>query len=126
VLDVAKVQGRDITRATALRSPVSYWLVNVTFDGAGSKQFATMTTSMYDHYGSSYGSSGNPRDQVAIVLDGVVIISPEIDRPITGGTASITSIPTQSAARQLAADLQTGALPVDFHITVISTTATPS
>ena len=73
-------------------------------------------------------AGGNPTsvcDQLAIVLDGVVISSPSINGPITDGKGQITGNFTHSSAREVVADLQSGALPASFRISAI-TTVTPA
>ena len=55
------------------------------------------------------------------MLDGNVITAPETAGPIPGGIAQITADYTRVQAEELAADLQSGALPVDFRVSAIST-----
>jgi len=119
VLDVAKVEGVDVHSAAAGlpntgTSVSSEWQVNLTFDSTGTKGFANLTTQMY----GQYGNNGNPtsvRDQVAIVLDGVVISAPQVNQgPITGGNVQITGNFTQKSATDLANVLKFGALPLKF------------
>jgi preprotein translocase subunit SecD len=130
LLDAAKVEGTDITGASAglpntSNSVGTQWQVNLTFDGAGTKKFADLTTQM----NGQYGNNGNPtsvRDQFAIVLDGVVISSPNVDQgPITGGNAQITGNFTQQSATDLANVLKYGALPLKF-VTQAVNTVSPS
>ncbi len=126
LLDVAKVQGTDITGASAgLVNTSTQWQVNLTFNGTGTREFAALTTQM----NSQYGNNGNPtsvRDQFAIVLDGVVISSPNVDQgPITGGNAQITGNFTQQSATDLANVLKYGALPLKF-VTQAVNTVSPS
>ncbi|MGE5286910.1 MAG: protein translocase subunit SecD [Micromonosporaceae bacterium] len=127
VLDVAKVEGANVKGASA-GLPTSgnaigtQWQVNLTFDSVGAKAFGDLTTKMYNQYGG--GGSGNPssvRDQLAIVLDGVVISSPNIDQgPITGGNAQITGNFTQKTATDLANVLKFGALPLKFNTQAVN------
>jgi hypothetical protein len=128
-LDVAKVLGENVTNATAELSTTSNeWQVLLTLDRAGTTAFGALTTSLYDTYYSG-AQSGNRDDlvldQVAIVLDGNVLSAPEIDSPIPGGTVQITGAFTQNRAEELAANVQSGALPADFRVSAIST-STPS
>ena len=124
-LDVAKVLGENVTNATAELSTASnQWQVIVTFDNAGASEFGTLTTSVYDkYYAGSQGGKQNDvvLDEIATVLDGNVVSAPEIESPIPGGTAQITGAFTRAQAEELAADLQSGALPVNFRVSAIST-----
>src|SRR6266516_2307831 len=115
VLDVAKVEGVDVTSAASGlpntgNSISTEWQVNLSFNGRATKGFADLTTQMY----TRYGNNGNPtsvRDQVAIVLDGVVISAPQVNQgPITGGNVQITGNVTQKSATTLATDQLTGGL----------------
>ncbi|WP_228373230.1 protein translocase subunit SecD [Demequina silvatica] len=58
----------------------------------------------------------SPRDQFAMVLDGVVISAPAVSQTITGGEASITGSFTQESAEQLANQLKFGALPMTLEV----------
>lgn len=53
------------------------WGVSLNFDNTGSKQFADLTTA-------------HVHEQLAIMLDGRVISAPNLNEPITGGSAQIT------------------------------------
>ncbi len=130
LLDVAKVEGTAIRDASAGlpntgNSVGTQWQVNLTFDSAGTREFGALTTQM----NSQYGNNGNPtsvRDQFAIVLDGVVISSPNVDQgPITGGNAQITGNFTQRSSTDLANVLKYGALPLKF-VTQAVNTVSPS
>jgi preprotein translocase subunit SecD len=59
------------------------------------------------------------------VLDGNVIATPQTAGPIPGGVIQITGDYTRVQAEELAADVQSGALPADFRVSAIST-FTPS
>ena len=50
-LDVAKVQGTQVTAATASLSTTSnQWQVNLTLNGAGTAAFSTLTSNLYNKY----------------------------------------------------------------------------
>jgi preprotein translocase subunit SecD len=118
LLDVAKVKGEDVNGASAgLNSQNNQWQVNLTFNGAGTSAFGTLTTNLYNTYYVNVSSNPNYQylDEVAIVLDGNVVSAPEIQGPITGGNAQITGNFTQAQANQLANILKYGSLPV--HLT---------
>jgi preprotein translocase subunit SecD len=113
VLDKAKVLGKEVTGAQAgvassQQSLSNKWQVNVSLNGAGAAAFATLTSDMFSKYGTA---GNNPLDDLAIVLDGVVISAPQIQGAIPGGQAQITYFP-QSEAQLLAQQLNYGALPV--------------
>jgi preprotein translocase subunit SecD len=115
-LDVAKVLGENVTNATAeLSTNNNQWQVILTFDNAGTSEFGTLTTNLYDSYYSG-AQTGNQNDvaldQVAIVLDGNVVSAPEINQPIPGGNAQITGNFTQAQATQLQNILKYGHLPL--------------
>jgi preprotein translocase subunit SecD len=115
-LDVAKVLGENVTNATAeLSTNNNQWQVILTFDNAGTSEFGTLTTNLYDSYYSG-AQTGNANDQVldqvAIVLDGNVVSAPEINQPIPGGNAQITGNFTQAQATQLQNILKYGHLPL--------------
>jgi preprotein translocase subunit SecD len=113
VLDTAKVVGSEIKSAGAsTQQGTVFWQVNLNFKPAGSNAFGTLTTKMFD----TYGKSGSPLDDLAVVLDGKVISFPAINQgPIVGGSAQITGNFNQSSATSLANVLSYGALPLSFH-----------
>lgn len=112
-LDATAVQGTSITAAGASGSPLGGWQVDVSLNSEGASQFAQLTTRLT-------GTGG----QVAIVLDGVVYSAPLIQSPITDGTLRIQfgGTTSQGAAQNLAAALQSGALPVALTVSDVSTT----
>ena len=77
--------------------------------------------------GRSGAQAGNQDDQwldtIAVVLDGNVITAPQTASPIPGGIAQIAGNFTRAQAEELTADLQSGALPVNFRVSAISTAA---
>ena len=129
LLDVAKVEGTAVTGAsaglpTSGNSVGTQWQVNLTFNSTGAQEFGNLTTQMYNSYGTSANSSETAyaRDQLAIVLDGVVISSPQINQgPITGGDAQISGNFTQKSATDLANVLKYGALPLKFTTQAVNT-----
>jgi preprotein translocase subunit SecD len=123
VLDKAKVAGTDVTGAqaglpnssTSLNS--SAWLVNLSLNGRGAKAFGTLTSEMYSKYGTGGQNVQHPvLDQLAVVLDGVVVSAPNIDLgAITGGQAQISGTFSEAQATQLANQLQYGSLPINLN-----------
>ncbi len=100
--------GSDIKGATAAldQQNASGWFVSLDFTGEGSKKFGTLTQSVVN--------LPSPQNQVAIVLDGVVVSAPRINEAILGGSAQITGSFTQVEAQDLANVLKYGSLPLAF------------
>jgi preprotein translocase subunit SecD len=118
VLDKAKVQGKQVTSATAgLSTTSNQWQVNLTMNGAGASAFSALTSHLYSTYYTA-AQSGDQNsaylDQVAIALDGNVVSAPEIQGAIPGGNAQITGSFTQQQATQLQDELKFGSLPLNF------------
>ncbi|GAA3103677.1 protein translocase subunit SecD [Streptosporangium carneum] len=108
VLDKAAVIGSSIASATAgVDQTTGEWLVQLSFKGQGPDQWSKVTTTAFN--------SQPPRNQVAMVLDGVVISAPVIQEPITGGRAQISGNFNQVTANELASQLKFGALPLKFE-----------
>jgi preprotein translocase subunit SecD len=118
VLAPAKVFGSDVTSAQAgvanqQQSLSGQWQVNLSLNGKGAAAFGALTEQMNSQYGNN-GAPTSPLDQLAVVLDGVVVSAPQIDQgAITGGNAQITYFP-QSQATQLAQELNYGELKVNL------------
>ena len=108
VLAAAQVVGRDIKGATAAldQQNASGWFVSLDFTGDGTKKFGTLTQSVVN--------LAAPQNQVAIVLDGVVVSAPRINEAILGGSAQITGSFSQLEAQDLANVLKYGSLPLAF------------
>ncbi|MEU0521065.1 protein translocase subunit SecD [Streptosporangium sp. NPDC006007] len=108
VLDKAAVIGSSIATANAgVDQTTGEWLVQLSFKGQGPDQWSKVTTTAFN--------SQPPRNQVAMVLDGVVISAPVIQEPITGGRAQISGNFTDASANELASQLKFGALPLKFE-----------
>ena len=113
------VAGKDISSASAaLSTQTGQWEVDLNFNSKGTSEFATTTTKLV--------SQPSPTNQFAIVLDGQVQSSPEVQSAITGGQATInggTPPFTSQQASSLANVLNYGALPLTFtqeDITTVS------
>jgi len=108
VLEKAAVTGTSIDSASAgVDQTTGEWLVQLSFKGQGPDQWSKVTTTAFN--------SQAPRNQVAMVLDGVIISAPVIQEPITGGRAQISGSFTQVTADELANQLKYGALPLKFE-----------
>lgn len=108
VLAPAQVIGSDIKGATAAidQQTASGWFVSLDFTGDGTKKFGSLTQSVVN--------LPAPQNQVAIVLDGVVVSAPRINEAILGGSAQITGSFSQLEAQDLANVLKYGSLPLAF------------
>jgi len=101
------VTGDAISRAAAVYDTGSQTSVargwQITFDltDEGSATFADVTTRLVGR-------------QLAIVVDQVVISAPTVESPITGGSGVITGSFTENRAKDLATQLNAGALPVNL------------
>ncbi|MEO7746664.1 MAG: protein translocase subunit SecD, partial [Actinomycetota bacterium] len=122
ILGPAEVIGTDIADATAgLRTNsqgniTNEWAINLSFDGAGTTKFRTVTARIT--------SLEPPRNRFAVVLDGQVITAPTSQAVITNGQAEISGSFTQESATALANQLKYGALPISFT-TQTETTISP-
>jgi preprotein translocase subunit SecD len=120
-LDVAKVQGTEISGALATLSTTNnQWEIELTLNGKGAAAFATLTSDLYNKYFTAADGNEDSSDYwlntFAIVLDGNVVSAPEIDSPIAGGDSQITGDFTQASATQLQNQLKYGSLPLNFKI----------
>lgn len=108
ILAPAEVLGRQISKASAGIDTQggNAWFVSLTFNGEGTSAFGALTTRVT--------SLVEPLNQVAIVLDGLVVSSPRITEAIPSGNAQITGSFTQLEAQDLANVLKYGALPLSF------------
>ncbi|MFI6788996.1 protein translocase subunit SecD [Nonomuraea sp. NPDC050383] len=114
VLDKAKVVGTDIdTASSGVRQGTTEWLVQLDFKSKGASAWATLTGQAV--------SAPEPRNKVAVVLDGVVITAPNIISAIPGGRAEITGGFDQKSATDLADQLKYGALPLKFERSSVDT-----
>jgi preprotein translocase subunit SecD len=108
ILAGAEVLGRQVSKAVAAVDTTTggNWFVSLTFDGEGTKAFGDQTARVV--------SLTAPQNQVAIVLDGLVVSAPRINEAIRGGSAQITGNFTQVEAQDLANVLKYGSLPLAF------------
>jgi preprotein translocase subunit SecD len=120
-LDVAKVQGTQISNATAELSTTSNeWEVLLSLKSAGASEYGTLTSDLYNKYYTAGDDNDETSDfwldTIGIVLDGNVVTAPEVVSPIPGGNSQITGDFTQAQATQLQNVLKYGALPLNFQI----------
>jgi preprotein translocase subunit SecD len=81
------------------------YAVTLDFNGTASKTFSEVTTSM-----------AGTNELFAIVLDGVVLSAPQVNTPITNGSAQISGDFSVKQAQSLANSLKYGALPLKFDV----------
>ena len=97
-----QLTGADVTDARAdINRQSPGYIVRLKFSTAGAKKFETLT-------GNLVG------ERLAIVLDEAVIIAPVVKSRITGGAAVIEGITDLQEARNVAALIKSGNLPVDL------------
>ena len=108
ILAPAEVLGTQVSSAEAGYDPSQglAWFVSLTFNGDGTKAFGALTNRVT--------SLQSPLNQVAIVLDGLVVSAPRINEAIPSGNAQITGSFSQVEAQDLANVLKYGALPLAF------------
>lgn len=108
ILASAEVLGRQVSKATASVDTTTggNWFVSLTFNGDGTTAFGNQTARVV--------SLPSPQNQVAIVLDGLVVSAPRIIQAIRGGSAQITGRFSQVEAQDLANVLKYGSLPLAF------------
>ncbi|WP_228379237.1 protein translocase subunit SecD [Demequina rhizosphaerae] len=114
ILGPVEMDGTDVDTATSgpeynsTGTLTGRYEVRLELTNDGGKKFADITGRIKD--------LESPRNQFAMVLDGVVISAPSVSTSITGGQASITGSFTQESAQQLANQLKFGALPLTLEV----------
>lgn len=87
------------------------WYVDLNFNSEGTKAFATFTSDLFSKYA---GSSTEPLNYFAVVLDGAPASVAYISSAITTGSGQIEGNFTEAQADQLVNVLNYGALPLAF------------
>ncbi|MEU0004979.1 protein translocase subunit SecD [Streptomyces sp. NPDC006314] len=115
LLGPAAVDGTEVKKAQAVfdTQGASGWQVQMTFTSKGAKKFADITGEL--------AQKQRPQNEFGIVLDGEVVSSPFVQRPITGGQAEISGSFQQEEAQNLANMLSYGALPLSFKEDTVTT-----
>lgn len=98
-LESAKLEFMGTGQGALANEPI----VTITFNDEGAALFEEITR-------------GNVGEQLAIFLDGSIVSSPVINEPIMGGTAVISGNFTPDEARDLAQNLNFGALPMPIEL----------
>lgn len=96
------ISGKDLSDARISFDNI-HPSIAISFNAKGAKDFAKATTT-------------NTGSQLAIVIDGKVISSPNINEPILSGKASISGSFSPEEMKNLVISLKSGALPAKFNI----------
>ncbi len=114
VLGPVEIEGTEIgsassgLRTTAQGVVTNEWVVQLEFTDSGTAAFSETTQRLVD--------LPSPRNQFAMVLDGLVISAPVVNDPITNGSAEISGSFTRESAATLANQLNFGSLPLSFEV----------
>ena len=108
----AGLTGSDVSNAKSTFASGQGYAVEMTLKSAGLTKFNKMAAASYD---AQNPGSNSPRDQVAIVLDGVVQSNPAFQSGSFNGPVQITGSFSQGQASDLATIINYGALPVVLH-----------
>ena len=104
------ITGANITSATASLSgsnqSIAEWVIDFVLDSEGTAAFATATREAVN--------AQPPQNQIAIAVDHKIISNPVVQSPITAGRGQITGNFTEETAKNLAAILNAGSLPVNL------------
>ncbi len=104
------ITGANITSATASLSgsnqSIAEWVIDFVLDSEGTAAFATATRVAVN--------AQPPMNQIAIAVDHKIISNPVVQSPITAGRGQITGNFTEETAKNLAAILNAGSLPVNL------------
>jgi protein-export membrane protein SecD len=104
------ITGANITNAQATlqgdSQSLAQWTVDFQLDSAGADAFATATTEAFNQQ--------PPQNQIAIAVDYQIISNPVVNSPITQGRGQITGGFSEQEAKDLAAILNAGSLPVNL------------
>ncbi len=109
------IEGEEVTGASSVQRDQSVeWVVAIDFNGKGGDTWADITGK------AACNPSGDPKRRIAIVLDGEIISSPEVNTGvgcnvgIRGGSTDVTGSFTSAESKDLAALIQGGALPLEL------------
>jgi preprotein translocase subunit SecD len=114
ILGPVEVDGTDLASATSSLVPgangtlTNEWGVTLDFNSEGTTKFRETTERLTP--------LEPPRNQFAIVLDGLIVSAPSSNVPITDGQAIISGSFTRDTAATLANQLSFGSLPLTFEV----------
>jgi preprotein translocase subunit SecD len=127
-LDVAKVQGSDVSGASSgFDTNNGGWHVSLSFTGKGQSKWTALTQEAVNQGQQTNPNTGQQGQNasVAIVLDNSVVSAPQIQSVIVGDAIINGGGINQETSRTLANQLKYGSLPLSFRIeTVDNVTAT--
>lgn len=122
-LGPAELQGDHVADAVPVFDPNSaVWAVSLDLTSEGAQLFADLTAE------AASNPIGDPRRQIAIVLDGHIVTAPAVNPSVSpetgidGGQAQITmgqGDGAQQEATDLAVVLRYGSLPVSFEVSAV-------
>lgn len=95
-------------RVTQTGAVTNEWVTTIEFDREGTTIFRDVTTRLI--------SLESPRNQFAMVLDGLVVSAPSVNAIIANGSAEISGNFTRESAATLARQLNFGSLPLTFEV----------
>ena len=114
ILGPVEVDGTDLTSAASGLVPgangtvSNEWGVTLDFNSEGTTKFRETTERLTP--------LESPRNQFAIVLDGLIVSAPSSNAAITNGQAVISGSFTRDSAATLANQLSFGSLPLTFDV----------
>ena len=100
-------EGTNVTAATPAaitQNGTKEYVVDITFDDAGTKAFGDATTKAY-----------NNGESIGIYYDDSFVSVPRVDEPITGGNCQISGQSTYDEAKELASTIRIGGLKVELQ-----------
>ncbi|NED98927.1 protein translocase subunit SecD [Phytoactinopolyspora halotolerans] len=113
----AAMTGEEISEASAMYDvqQAGGWYVDIVFTGGGADDWARITGE------AACFPEGDPQRRIAIILDGDVISSPNVVNTACnvgqrGGTTMITGNFEEESAKELAALIEGGALPLPVEV----------
>lgn len=107
------LDGGNVKDATTGTAEDGGYAVHLEFDSEGSDLFAQATTTAYQGTVTS-AIDGVSNKAIMIILDDQIISAPTVNEPITGGQCEISGNFTQDEAKNLAALIRGGSLPVEL------------
>ena len=126
-LAATSVLGEDVVSATARYStvPPGQWVIDVRFNRAATTAYRNLTTSLY-RYWLGWQNQGNGNDAVLsdilVIADGVYLADDPAIQPVSNGQTQIYLYPRPATyARELAAQLNSGPLPVSLRVVSVRT-----
>jgi preprotein translocase subunit SecD len=128
VLSKTVFAGTDVTQVSPqLQQSSTDWVVSITLNGAGTRALSTLSTNQATNDLPNISSNENDAilDEMAVVLDGDVIVAPQTQQALTTGSFEINGGTSQPFSQQYATYLSNvikyGQLPLTFTQQSVST-----